>query len=413
MGWRDHDSLSSEVGIVLAAVAEAAPEPESVFLVGGLVRDLLLGRSTRDVDLVVTGDGLAVAQRLGERLGVAVDAHDTFRTAECTFGTVRVDIASARRERYPAPAALPEVEPADLAADLARRDFAANAMALPLGAGSLAEVVDPQGGQADLAARRLRVLHPSSFRDDPTRILRGVELSVRLDFSLEATTVGLAREAAAAGYARALSPARLRQAWMRAFADLSGLAEKVGLLAELGFLGGLGGDGAPPAAGGVEALAAALAALGDRGPEPGEAVLLWLAARGGPLIEEALAGRFAAPELGGVGTRLRAAATRLATDRPCHEIEAAVGGLSEAELAVLMATAPPAAADRARRVLLEWRPLRLGIGGGELVAAGHAPGPAIGDALRRTRAARLDGEIEASGELAFALAWLAGRRGRS
>src|SRR5690349_3447665 len=142
----------------LDAVRELATDP--VYLVGGAVRDLLLGRGRADIDLVVEGDATALA----ERLGAEVVSHERFATAKVRLDGHELDIASARSESYPRPGALPVVEPAaTLEEDLARRDFTINAMAISLhGAGGL---VDPHGGQADLAAKRLRILHQASFED--------------------------------------------------------------------------------------------------------------------------------------------------------------------------------------------------------------------------------------------------------
>ena len=171
----------------LAAVREAATEP--VYLVGGAVRDLLLGRGRSDIDLVVEGDAAALAAGLG------ADAvqHERFATAKVRLDEHEVDIATARAETYPHPGALPEVEPADIATDLARRDFTINAMAIPL-RGEMG-LLDPHGGRDDLEAGLLRVLHPRSFEDDPTRALRAARYAARFGFELEPETAALLREA--------------------------------------------------------------------------------------------------------------------------------------------------------------------------------------------------------------------------
>jgi tRNA nucleotidyltransferase/poly(A) polymerase len=148
------------------ARVRAALDGERAYLVGGAVRDLLLGAEHPDLDLAVEGDAVELARRLGAE----PVAHERFSTATVDLDGVRVDLARTRAETYPHPGALPEVEPAPLERDLARRDFTVNAMALPLdGRGQL---VDPHGGRVDLRAGLLRVLHPGSFADDPTRALR-------------------------------------------------------------------------------------------------------------------------------------------------------------------------------------------------------------------------------------------------
>jgi tRNA nucleotidyltransferase (CCA-adding enzyme) len=191
------------------------------YAVGGLVRDLLMGAVPPDVDLVVEGDGVAVARRLAEEIGGTVLVHRTFGTASIEGGRApagagldgvalgRVDVASARREHYPAAGALPEVEPADLLEDLRRRDFSVNAMALALTPDRFGRLIDPLGGRADVRDRRLRALHPLSFVEDPTRVFRAARYASRLGLRPDAATLGAIRLAVGrSGYA-ALSGQRL------------------------------------------------------------------------------------------------------------------------------------------------------------------------------------------------------------
>src|SRR5215213_453598 len=164
----------------LRAVREAAAEP--VYLVGGAVRDLLLGRGRTDIDLVVEGDAAALAARLGAE----TVEHERFSTAKVRLDGHSVDIATARTESYARPGALPEVAPAEsIEADLGRRDFTVNAMAVPLDGTRL---IDPHGGHADLQAGVLRILHPRSFSDDPTRALRAARYAARFGFELDSGT---------------------------------------------------------------------------------------------------------------------------------------------------------------------------------------------------------------------------------
>jgi tRNA nucleotidyltransferase/poly(A) polymerase len=172
----------------LEAVHEACAEP--VYLVGGAVRDLLLGRARSDVDLVVVGDAAAFASKLGAE----TVEHERFATAKARLDGHEVDIAAARAETYPHPGALPEVEPAgDIETDLERRDFTINAMAIPLRGEP--RLIDPHGGRADLEAGLLRVLHADSFADDPTRALRAARYAARFGFEVELGTVELLRGA--------------------------------------------------------------------------------------------------------------------------------------------------------------------------------------------------------------------------
>ena len=171
-----------------------------VWAVGGAVRDTLLGRDPRDLDLVVEGDAAAVARLLEDTPLV----HDRFGTATVN---ATINVAAARRERYERPGALPEVElGAPIAEDLARRDFTVNAIAVRLADGKLEAF---PGGLEDLSARRLRVLHDRSFLDDPTRLLRLIRYAARLRFQIEQETRAAAFAAVEGGALATVTPARL------------------------------------------------------------------------------------------------------------------------------------------------------------------------------------------------------------
>ncbi|MQA74496.1 MAG: hypothetical protein GEU88_09195, partial [Solirubrobacterales bacterium] len=165
----------------LRAAAEAAGV--RAHLVGGSVRDLLLGRDRADLDLVVDGDHMALARALGGELRV----HDRFGTATVATAGGPVDVARARAESYAHPGALPRVRPSGLEADLARRDFTVNAMAVALARPG--ELLDPLGGLEDLRCGTLRVLHEGSFADDPTRALRAARYATRLDLDPDPATL--------------------------------------------------------------------------------------------------------------------------------------------------------------------------------------------------------------------------------
>ncbi len=167
------------------AVRDVGDDP--VYLVGGAVRDLLLGRGRADIDLVVEGDAAALAARLG----ADVVSHERFGTAKVKLDGHEVDIAGARSESYPHPGALPVVEPAaELEADLLRRDFTINAMAIPLARRAAPD--RPARWRGRPGARQLRVLHTGSFVDDPTRALRAARYAARFGFELEAEHGGAA-----------------------------------------------------------------------------------------------------------------------------------------------------------------------------------------------------------------------------
>jgi len=181
-----------------------------LYLVGGAIRDLLRGEAAiTDVDFAVDGDAATVARRLQGRLdGARVTVHPAFGTSTVRWEHMRVDIARTRSETYARPGALPAVEPAGIEADLLRRDFAVNAIALRLGNGD--SLLDPADGRGDLERRVIRVLHGESFRDDPTRVFRAVRYAARLRFELSAETEELARAAVAEGLVAHLSGSRVR-----------------------------------------------------------------------------------------------------------------------------------------------------------------------------------------------------------
>jgi tRNA nucleotidyltransferase (CCA-adding enzyme) len=193
------------------AISAAAEDFEGVYLVGGTVRDILLGERSFDVDIAVEGDAIAFARVLAGELGGRVRPHDKFGTAVVLYGDgERVDVVTARTEFYDAPAALPTVEHATIREDLFRRDFTVNAMAVSLKGDDFGRLVDPFGGRRDLEARTVRVLHNLSFIDDPTRIFRAIRYENRYGFAMDEHTVRLARGCIEMGLVGDLSSARLR-----------------------------------------------------------------------------------------------------------------------------------------------------------------------------------------------------------
>ena len=167
-----------------------------VYLVGGFVRDLLLGVKDYDLDIVVERDGIGFAHALCEKLKANFVGHKAFKTATIIKddGT-KIDVATSRKETYPAPAALPQVSEGAIEDDLMRRDFTINAIACHIDDGRFGELVDCCEGIADLKKKSIRVLHEKSFIDDPTRITRAVRFEQRLGFRIDAATRALMREA--------------------------------------------------------------------------------------------------------------------------------------------------------------------------------------------------------------------------
>lgn len=414
----------------VAAVAERTGI--DVYLVGGTVRDLLLGRESLDVDLVVDGDGLVLAAAVARELGGEVLEHAEFLTADVVDRDgFHLDIATARAEIYEAPAALPRVRPASLLEDLRRRDFTVNALAVRLGGGTRSrELIDPCNGLTDLAAGALRVLHSGSFVDDPTRALRGVRLEQRLGFRFLPETESLIDGAVAAGAFARLSGSRLLHELQLLLGDPAAAAPAVERLADLGLLAVLHPSlaeswnrakrGGPAALGRSEAfgelLRGALAqhARYRQGGLAEQPVRLWLLVLMAIAAELDTAARAALAErllLAGEERRLLAGfAERLAGARPAleaaslpHQADEALAALAVEELLLLAAGEPAAGRAWVWRYLAELRSFRLAIRGADLITAGVPAGPAVGRALASTRRARLDGEIGRHQELAFAL----------
>jgi tRNA nucleotidyltransferase (CCA-adding enzyme) len=350
-----------------------------VSLVGGAVRDALIGVTHGvDVDLVVEGDAIALARVIGRDLGGRVVTHDRFGTARLEFAHGRhLDMVGCRRESYPAPGALPVVEPGTLDEDLARRDFTVNAMAYRLSGPDAGALVDPHGGCDDLAAARIRIIRAGAFTEDPSRVVRALRYAARLGFEMDDATEAEAR-ACLAGLD--LASSRVGDELRRLLDENSasaalGLAAALGAswpagdagrdshLAAIGPVLALPGAPAPPVWAlrlglGLNATAAASAAV----PQWARAVALEV--RSGLQLAE----------------RVQDAGTASAVDRLLRESAPAeqVGALI-------------AGADAVAMWWAQWRDMTPAIDGSDLVAAGVPPGPAIGRALAAVRADLLDG----------------------
>jgi tRNA nucleotidyltransferase (CCA-adding enzyme) len=347
------------------------PSGEGVYLVGGAVRDFLLGRESFDIDLAVEGDAIEFARRLGGQ----VTAHGRFGTAVVRFPDGRqLDVVTCRRETYAAPAALPDVEPGTIADDLARRDFTVNAMAASLGE-DFGRIFDPHGGRADLEIRTIRVLHERSFVDDPTRIFRAVRYEARLGFPMDQQTERLAREGV--GGIGLLSPARMREEVVALLSEdkaeraLDRLAElaaapklEPGLIGRLDTLRAELDPDAPTWRVRLTALAAA---------HPGLIGRLSLRRQDARAVEEAIA-----------------VAPRLAEATDPVEIADLAGRAPEGALLAL--------AERDSATLRDWftrlRDVRLEVTGADLAELGVPESPRVGEILEELRRRRLRGELD-------------------
>lgn len=191
-----------------------------LYLVGGVVRDLVLGRVTEDVDVAVAGPVRELVREISGDPRLTVRSHDRFQTATVIYPDGRrVDLAMCRQEEYPSPGALPKVRPGTLAEDLFRRDFTINALALSLRPGSWGELVDPYGGIDDLKFGVVRVLHGRSFFDDPTRILRAARFEQRLGFHLDRPARQLIKDTLARNLERNVKPVRYYHELVKIFQE--------------------------------------------------------------------------------------------------------------------------------------------------------------------------------------------------
>ncbi len=190
-------SMSKEIYDILKKIGNTAEEMNvRVYLIGGLVRDLLLAKKNEDLDIVVEGDGINFAKKIANVLGCKIRIHQDFGTAVLNINkNLKIDIATSRSEYYPYPAALPRVEKAQLKQDLYRRDFTVNALAICINNDKFGTLIDYFSGIIDLKNCIIRVLHNLSFIEDPTRILRAVKFENRLNFSMDQETFNLAYQA--------------------------------------------------------------------------------------------------------------------------------------------------------------------------------------------------------------------------
>jgi tRNA nucleotidyltransferase (CCA-adding enzyme) len=333
-------------------------------LVGGAVRDLLLGEDRADLDVVIEGDVRALA----DAPGVALAQHERFLTAKLKLDGHQIDIAQARTEEYPQPGALPEVAPASIDEDLARRDFTINAMAVSLSGDPT--LIDPHGGLDDLRAGVLRVLHDRSFIDDPTRALRAARYAARFDLDLEPRTEELLKQADLS----TVSGDRVMAELTRIAAE-GDPGKAVGLARGWGLVETIDPEG-PQRASTVARLASEPPWSGwvDRGA----AVMLAIV----PPLEQCSGLARAAPERPSEAARLARELTP--------------------EMLVL---ARAIGAEWLDRYAAEWRHVALEIDGGDLIEAGIPEGPQIGKGLDAALSAKLDGEISGrEQELQMALA---------
>jgi len=214
------------------SIADAYQMP--AYLVGGFVRDLIMGVQNLDFDIVIEGDGIKFSEALAQRLSAKLIRHRRFGTATVVISPhLKIDISSARRESYPAPATLPVVEAGDMKDDLARRDFTINAMAASINKHGFGRLLDPFGGRHDIRKKNIRILHALSFIDDPTRMLRAIRFQKRYSFKIYPKTLALLKEASRLKMLERVHPHRVRDELILILKEqdplkpLSGIAELI------------------------------------------------------------------------------------------------------------------------------------------------------------------------------------------
>jgi tRNA nucleotidyltransferase (CCA-adding enzyme) len=396
---------------VFEAVQVVGEGFEGVYLVGGAVRDVLMGEPSFDVDVAVEGDGIAFGRALARALGGRAVPHDKFGTAIVLHEGGRVDVATARTEFYDYPGALPTVEQASIRQDLFRRDFTINAMAVSLKGEDFGRLVDFFGGLRDLEGGVLRVLHNLSFIDDSTRLFRAIRYENRYGFHMDAHTVGLARACVEMGLVGELSSARLRDE-LQALLSETQVGDSLRRLAELGV------DRAihPHLAAGEEAVALVeeVDALRLRFAPEAPAWRTRLAVLARRLPPDELADWFERLKLRRrdaeriaaaitVAPRLRARAA--ATEEPAALRELVRPYDPDGALLALAGAEEPVR-ERLVRYFEDLRGVRLEISGGDLAELGLVESPRVGavlaELLRRKVNGELDGkraELEAAREL--------------
>jgi tRNA nucleotidyltransferase (CCA-adding enzyme) len=354
----DPGRLAERVGS-LAAIDQLRQIADRVpaYLVGGVVRDLLLGREVADLDVAIEG----AAEALADLPGFSLEREGLFLTGRLEQGNAKIDIAQTRAESYPAPGALPEVRPASITEDLARRDFTVNAMAFPLSGDR--QLLDPHGGLDDLRAGLLRVLHDGSFIDDPTRALRAARYAARFGFELERETARLLREADFS----TVSEDRIDNE-LRRIATEDDPAAALRLIAGWDVMPSLDPQ-APERVAEVTRLASAppWSEWVDR-----ELAVMLAIVRPLPQIRELAA---ATPERPSEAARLAAA-------------------WDPAQLLVARALG----AEWLDRYAAEWRHVGLEITGADLLSEGVPEGPDVGRGLEAALSGKLDGEISGRDE---------------
>ncbi len=384
----------------------------SLFVVGGCVRDLLLGIQNLDLDLVVEGDGISFARKLGEALQARVKVHERFGTAMVLLPDgLKLDVATARTEYYEYPTALPTVEHSSIKKDLYRRDFTINALAVRLNGKGFGDVQDFYGGQRDLNEKVIRVLHGLSFVEDPTRVFRAIRFETRFGFHLGKDTTALIAGAVKMNLFHRLSGHRLLEELKLLFSEREP-TQSIKRLADMGLLRFI-----HPKLSSSDRLEKLLNAI-DEAVDWYRLLYLdrkmdvWLVYMMG-LIElvpehhvKEILKRFPFSEQ--EVTRLKMARVgchhamrRLASKRPLRpaEVYHLLSGLSDETLLLLMAKSKGDTVKRhVSAFLTTYQHVKPVLTGSDLKAMGLKPGPQFKQILEQLLGARLNGEVKTEAE---------------
>ncbi len=362
-----------------------------IFLVGGPLRDLLLNRPLKDIDLLVEGDSVAFASHLAKQFKGSLVATSQFGTAKIKIGSVTIDLATARKETYARPGALPTVSPGTVGDDLIRRDFSINAMAASLSPSTWGKLLDPYGGRKDLAAGLVRVLHSKSFRDDATRILRAIRYEQRLGLRIEPRTRALLQSSLK--YLDAISGDRIRHEFDHIFHEEKALkmldrAKRLGVLSAI----------SP----GLERAPSFRSIAGNRVIEAKDNSLVYLALLVYPLSEDEaeafikrlnMPSRWAKISRDASVMRTLSKELRASNQTPSQIYELLHGIAPEALQACKSVTKSKIVRARIGLYLTKLQFVKPSLDGEQLLNIGVPQGPMVGNILDDLKRARLNGEV--------------------
>lgn len=390
--------LPPRIAALLRGIGRIADEHhDRAFAVGGCVRDIILKRPTLDIDITVEGDGHRTAREAAGAFGATSVFHHRFLTAVLAFPDgFTLDVATARRERYTAPASLPEVEPSHIEDDLVRRDFTINALAFDLSPGRYGDVLDVSSGLEDLAKGVVRVFHGRSMHDDPTRAFRAARFSGRYGFTIDADTGDLMRSSVRDGCVTLLSGERLMKE-LRLILEEDRPGRSLAILSQYGLLSQIHPDlrWGPPEERAFKNLTGQ-----DRGAiETRGAGFVLLTRRLGPRARNGMTARLSLPAL---WREWLEEGGRLFQETLPHvhpplgpaEISDLLGPYRRLEPLVAGAAASSGWAKKAlTRYLREWREVRPLLTGDDLKRMGMEPGPVYQKVLKGLLRARLEGRV--------------------